>query len=567
LGALNLNFTPSKKWRQTGFLIGSASDNELGSNSLRTYLNAGENVQENLISNTQIQNKSVLGKYAVTFTPQDETYLKYSFFGKYTEITNQSDQKSNFGQNIQSISSLNYRNPSAFQQKLEWYHAPSERHVFSTEFNWERKFTDPVFDLQTNLIPLLGLVIIPNSDSYRLLQSQELSTKTLEGVLNYYYILNPTNHLNWSFGAQRFSQRLTGSLAQQGVDAPFLRFQNENEFELQDVYGGMTWKSKLKKWVFSPSLVVHRYAWKDLQILDQLQFSKVLALPGMYAKWSIKSNRSLTYRFQTEANFMDIQKLAQGLVLQDYNAVFLGNRQLDNGFFDSHFLNYNYFDLFSGLTLFGNLSYQRKRNEIAVTTDFAGINRLLSVLNTEPINESLNGDIRVDKVLNKMKIELGGRWNAFSTNLLLDEIMVQNQQFSQVYDSKITTTFFKKLEVDLGYSLLVNSYQSGLVKNTFAMHSPKLEIDFDVLKGLKLKVDYTYNSYSNQVASTRYDFDFLNAFLFYRKKSSPWEFKASVWNIFDTRQIRRDSFSENLISTYSYFVQPRYGLLSIKWDI
>ena len=53
----------------------------------------------------------------------------------------------------------------------------------------------------------------------------------------------------------------------------------------------------------------------------------------------------------------------------------------------------------------------------------------------------------------------------------------------------------------------------------------------------------------------------------YRKKSSPWEFKASVWNLFDTQAIRRDSFSENLISTFSYLVQPRYGLLTVKYDL
>lgn len=319
--------------------------------------------------------------------------------------------------------------------------------------------------------------------------------------------------------------------------------------------------------MLSPSVFLHRYAWRDQQIAGQLAYSKVLALPGMYAKWDIKSNRSLTYRFQTEANFMDIQRLAQGLVLQDYNAVFQGNRALDNGLFDTHTLSYTHFDMFSGLTLFGNLNYQRKRNEITTTTDFAGINRLLSLINIQPVNETLNGDIRLDKALNKLKFELGGRWNAFSTNLILDDRPTQNQQFSQTYDTRLTTTFFKVLEVDLGYSFTANNYLSGAVENTFTTHSPKLEIDLDIIKGLKLKADYTYNTYLNQATATRSDFDFLNAFLLYRKKSSPWEFKASVWNVFDTRAIRRDSFNENLISTFSYLVQPRYGLLTVKYDL
>ncbi|MFN5332031.1 MAG: hypothetical protein ACK5B5_04915, partial [Bacteroidota bacterium] len=66
---------------------------------------------------------------------------------------------------------------------------------------------------------------------------------------------------------------------------------------------------------------------------------------------------------------------------------------------------------------------------------------------------------------------------------------------------------------------------------------------------------------------TRSDFDFLNAYLSYQKEKSPWEVKLSVWNIADTRAIRRDSFSESVVSTFSYLVQPRYALLTFKYDL
>ncbi|GMQ29121.1 carboxypeptidase-like regulatory domain-containing protein [Algoriphagus confluentis] len=567
LGALNFNFSPSKKWRHSGFLIASASDNQLGSSSLRTYLNAEENTQETLNSASRVENKSGLGKYSLTFTPKEETYLKYSFFGKLSSIDNSNLLNSIFGENVQNIGAINSRDPYSWQHRLDYFHAPSEQHVFSAEFNAERKFNDPLFDLQTNLKPLLGLYPIGDRESYRFFQNQEITTQTLEGAFNYYYILNPTNHLNWTLGYQNLAQTLDGSLSQENSEAEFGEFDNANEFGLQDLYLGMTWKTKWKKWIISPSVYFHRYAWRDQQFANELNYDKILALPGLYAKWNVKSNRSLTYRYQTEANFMDIQKLAQGFVLQDYNAIFQGNRALDNGIFTNHSLSYNHFDMFSGLTVFGNLNYSRKRDEITGTTDFSGINRLLSLVNIEPVNETLNGDLRMDKSLNKLKFEVGGQWNAFSTNLILDERLTQNQQFSQTYDTKLTTTFFKVLEVDLGYSFTANSYTSGPIENTFTTHSPKVEIDLDLVKGLKLKADYTYNTYLNKAVSTQSDFDFLNAFLIYQGKKSPWEFKLSVWNILDTRSIRRDSFNENLISTFSYLVQPRYGLLTVKFDL
>jgi hypothetical protein len=567
LAAFNLNYSPSSKWRHTGFVIGSTSNNGLGSSSLRTYLNTGQNNKEELLSSSSVENKSGLAKYAITYTPKEETYLKYSFFGKLSEIQNGNLLNSSFGDFTQNINTVSSRNPYALQQKLEWYHAPSEERVFSMEMNWEKKFTDPFLDLTSSVKPLVGLYAIPNAASYRLLQNQELHTGTFEGVFNYYYILNPTNHLNWSVGMQQLNQDFVSGLSQMGSSRRFDAFVNDNEFDFQDIYLGMSWKTKWKDWILSPSANLHRYQWTDTQLGEKLEQDRLLVLPAMYAKWNLTSNRSLTYRWGTEANFMDSQKLAQGLLLQDYNALFRGNRALDNGIFNTHTLSYTHFDMFSGLMVFGNANYQRKRNDLVTTTDFIGINRLFSVLNVEPVNKTLNGDLRVDKSFNKMKFELGGNWNAFQTNLFLDDQLTQNEQFSQTYDTKLTSTFFKVLEAKIGYSFTANQYVSGRIDNTFTTHSPKLEVDLDLVKGLKLVADYTYSAYLNQAMGTRSDFDFLNTFLIYQGVKSPWEVKLSVWNIADTRAIRRDSFSESVVSTFSYLVQPRYALLTFKYDL
>ena len=567
LAAFNLNYSPSSKWRHTGFVIGSTANNGLGSSSLRTYLNTGQNNKEELLSSSDVENKSGLAKYAITYTPKEETYVKYSFFGKLSEIQNGNLLNSSFGDFTQNINTLSSRNPYALQQKLEWYHAPNEDQVFSMEMNWERKFSDPFLDLTSSVKPLVGLYSIPNAETYRLLQNQELHTGTLEGVFNYYYILNPTNHLNWSVGVQQLNQDFVSGLSQVGSSQRFDAFGNDNEFDFQDIYLGMSWKTKWKDWILSPSANLHRYQWSDTQFGEKLEQDRILVLPAMYAKWNLTSNRSLTYRWGTEANFMDSQKLAQGLLLQDYNALFRGNRALDNGLFNNHTLSYTHFDMFSGLMVFGNANYQRKRNDLVTTTDFIGINRLFSVLNVEPVNKTLNGNLRVDKSFNKMKFEVGGNWNAFQTNLFLDDQLTQNEQFSQTYDTKLTSTFFKVLEAKIGYSFTANQYVSGRIDNTFTTHSPKLEVDLDLVKGVKLVADYTYSAYLNQAMDTRSDFDFLNAYLSYQGAKSPWELKLSVWNIADTRAIRRDSFSESLVSTFSYLVQPRYALLTFKYDL
>ncbi|MBN7817088.1 carboxypeptidase-like regulatory domain-containing protein [Algoriphagus pacificus] len=569
LGAFNLNYNPSSKWRHSGFAIGSTSKNRLGSISQRTYLRSDENQQETLSSASTVENSSGLMKYAVTYTPKEETYVKYSVFGKLADIQNRNLLDSDFGSIRQQINNFQTRRPYSVQQKAEWYHAPSEKRVFSMEFNWEKKYQDPLYDLTTNQKPFMGVLPILDQENYRFLQQQEIHSRTLEGSFNYYHILNATNHLNWSLGYSDTRQEMISDLNQilPSENESYAEFENDNQFGIQDLSLGMTYKTKWNDFILSPSLFAHRYAWQDQQFENELTQQKTLLLPGMYAKWAIKSNKSLTYRFQTTANFMDIQKLAKGYIIQDYNSIFTGNRMLDNGLFTNHSLNYSHYDFFSSVSLYGSLNWQRKRNDIVNTTDFQGINRFLTVLNITPINENLNGNLSFDKKFNTFKVTASGQWNSFTTNNLINDEVNQNKQFSQTYNMKATTTFFKKVEVDFGYTFSTNKYNGLNSQNTFNTHTPKFEVDWDIWKGLKLNADYAFNTYTNTGAGTQSEFDFLNALLSYQGKSSPWEFRFTVWNILDTRSIRRDSFNDNLISTYSYLVQPRYGLFTIKWDI
>jgi hypothetical protein len=569
LGAFNLNYHPSSKWRHSGFIIGSTSENKLGSNSQRTYLRNDENNQENLSTASTVENASGLMKYALTYTPREETYVKYSVFGKMSDIQNRNIMDSDFGNFRQQINNLQSRRPYSIQQKAEWYHAPSEKRVFSMELNWEKKYQDPLYDLTTNQKPFVGLLPVMDSESYRFLQQQEVHSRTLEGSFNYYHILNATNHLNWNLGYTNTRQDMISGLNQILPDSEnsFSEFSNDNRFGIQDAYLGMTYKTKWKDLILSPSVFAHRYSWQDIQFENQRDTEKYLVLPGMYAKWAIKSNRSLVYRFQQTASFMDVQKLAEGFVIQDYNSIFSGNRMLDNGLFSNHSLYYTHYDFFSSLNMYGTVNWQRKKNDIVNTTDFQGINRFLTVMNIEPVNETLNGNFNVDKKFNTFKMSASGGWNSFTTNNLINDEVNQNKQFSQNYQLKGTTTFFKKVEVDLSYTFATNKYQGQSTQNTFNTHTPKIEVDWDIWKGLKLNADYALNTYNNKGSGTQSEFDFLNAFLSYQGKSSPWEFRVSVWNILDTRSIRRDSFTDNLISTYSYLVQPRYGLLTIKWDL
>jgi len=55
--------------------------------------------------------------------------------------------------------------------------------------------------------------------------------------------------------------------------------------------------------------------------------------------------------------------------------------------------------------------------------------------------------------------------------------------------------------------------------------------------------------------------------LAYQKKDSKWEYTLGVTNILDTKSLNQDSTNTLYTSTSEYFIQPRYVVFSIKYDL
>ena len=73
----------------------------------------------------------------------------------------------------------------------------------------------------------------------------------------------------------------------------------------------------------------------------------------------------------------------------------------------------------------------------------------------------------------------------------------------------------------------------------------------------------------NKSKSVDNEYDFLSASLIYQKKNSKWEYKLSGTNILDTKSLNNNSFNQiaGISNFSSYFVQPRYIILSLKYNL
>jgi hypothetical protein len=95
---------------------------------------------------------------------------------------------------------------------------------------------------------------------------------------------------------------------------------------------------------------------------------------------------------------------------------------------------------------------------------------------------------------------------------------------------------------------------------------PFAKLEMLILKDFSFTSDYSFNNYSDD-QQTLNSYSFLNANLYYRKEDSKWEYKLGVKNILNTESINQNSYNEVFSITSEYYVQPRYGFLTVRYNL
>ena len=572
VGALNFNFNPNKKWRHSGFLIGAASDNTLGSISQRTYIRQSGDNQELLTSDTRVENTSGLLKYSARYTPNEALQVVYSAFGKISDLRNSNNRLSQFSNFDNEIRSTTTQQPLSVDQQLQAFYAPNGRDIFSLEATYQYRSQDPLYDLLTTERPFASLIPVGDGATFNLLQSRDVITHKQESALNYYRVLNKTNHINFKLGNSYNSQTLSSGIAQRRDGEEDQSFtdallNNDVDFTFSDYFVGVMYKTKVGKLTLSPGLNLHRYHFSNRQLGTEEEVEKTLLLPEFFAKYNFRSSHSVTLRYSANAEFTDVQNVAAGLVIWNYNLLFGGNRNLQNSWYHQFDLGYFNFNMYNFFNIYGGVNYQRRFDGIANTIQFSGLERISTPVNIGVANEMLSGNIQVDKRFDKFRVNFRAIVTESVNNNVVSDVANQERSVIQNYRASLQTTFFKKLNWELGYNRIYNEYSGNNAANTFVTDRPYTNFNLRFLQGFRLDVDYEYNHYESQNTGLSQSYDLMNAALSYHKKKSKWEFKLEALNLLNTTTIRRDSFSESLISTFEYFIQQRYFLLSVQYDL
>ena len=594
-GAGNFSYNPTAAWTISGFAIINSSRNELETLSRTQILNPVTNEPETTQDLTQTSTqKSEFGifKLSSSYKPNKNVHFDYDAFVKTSRQGEDNNLLSVVTPQVsqsQDIFTTKEQKPFSVNQNLNLYYTLNDKNIFAFEVQHLYQDEDPFYNanLDDNPFPdILGdaaglnLNLSP-ADQYNVNQQRFVSTNKADAKVDYYYVLTPKSILNFTLGNtysyQNFNSSIFQILDEGSRNDLGSNTKNDVNYMFNDVFLALHYRFITGKFEFNPGVSVHSYTTYNEQLSTNVENNFLRILPDASIQYNIKKSERLSYEYSMTTDFTDASDFAQGLILNNYKSLFRGNRNLENALYQNHSMSYYKYNMFNFTQIFGSINYVHRMDAIKSLSAFNGINQISTVANSNFADETLSGSAGYTRSFARFyKASAGASltWSKFNNfrfdpfnadaQLTIDNSIRQvSEQFNQHYTASFSTNFKEVPNLEIGYAVSINDYAD----NKFYNHRPFARLDYFFLKAFTFTADYEYNHYYNDSKTSDNEYDFLNAYIMYRKPESHWEFRLGGTNLLNTTSLNDDSFSQFSTQTSRYKVQPRYLMLTVNYNL
>ena len=583
-GATNFSYNVNKAWSLSGFGILSSSITDLETKTQNNILIPNSSnifSTENKKELAHQKNNLGLFKLSSSYKPSTTFQFDYDILTKISKQNENNDllREAIVGgvSNTESILTDKKQDPISVNQNLSAYYTHNEKNVFAFEMQHLYQNENPFYNANLGSNPFPDAVGNPNnlgiqdevSGRYNLNQSRFVKTNRIDAKLDYYYMLSAKSNINVTVGNTFSHQNFDSSIFQildnasiNNLNTP--QSTNDVNYNFNDTFLGLHYKILSGKFTITPGISFHNYDMTNTQLGSSYNQKFFRVLPDFLAIYQIKRAESLTYNYGLTNNFTDINKLAQGFVLNGYNSLSQGNRLLENATSQTHSLRYFKYNMFNFENISAFASYSRLVDAVKSRSTIVGVNQSSTPINSAFADETLSGMGMYGRSFFKFyKASLSARVNWSKFNNIQNTIAVTSESFTQNYTLKVGTNFKKMPNIEVGYDYLINDYSN----NKFFTDKPFAKLDYYFMKSFSFISEYEFYHYYNSIKTVDNEYDFLSASLIYQKKDSKWEYKVGATNILNTKSLNDDSFSQFSTRTSQYTVQPRYIIFSLKYNL
>ncbi|MBU2901318.1 TonB-dependent receptor [Maribacter dokdonensis] len=568
--AANFSYAPMEGLDLSGFGIYSYTGTILKSEGVTSYI--ASNDVESTTSNTDQTIHLGLAKLSAKYQPNDSFQLDYDALLKQSDDTEEVNVLS-ISSITDEIAEVKKQKPLSVNQNLNIYYTLSDKNIFAVEAQYLYQDEDPFYEAIRNEFAFVDIFPVDeNQELYNINQAKQVVTNKVDAKVDYYRVLGSKSNINLTLGTTQSNQNFNSNIFQILDNEDVLNmngddFGNDVAFHVSDVYAGLHYKVISGIFTFNPGVTLHQFNVKNEQLGSVVKDNLTSLLPDVYINAQLKKSENLRFNYQVTRSFTDVSNFAQGYVLNNYNSLYSGNRDLESALNHNVSLNFFSFNMFNFTNIFANVAYTKRIDALKSGVNIVGINRVSSTINSNFDDKSFTANGKYERTFGKIKASVQGNLGWSTTNNLVDDEQRTSNSLTQNYTGALSTNFKNAPNLELGYRYTVNNYENGDLETTFYTSRPYARFDASFLKNFIFTVDYDYYNYTDKEDTITNTYSFLESNLTYQKKDSRWEYGIKGTNLLNTTTLNRDSTNELYFSTQAYFVQPRYVLFSVKYDI
>ncbi|WP_276165596.1 TonB-dependent receptor [Zobellia alginiliquefaciens] len=568
--AVNFSYAPTDGLDLSGFGIYSYTGTLMKSERNTAYI--ASNDVENATTNTDQTVHLGLAKLSARYKPNANFQLDYDGLLKQSDDNEVVDVLS-ISDITDEISEVKEQKPLSVNQNLNIYYTLDEKNIFAVEAQHLYQDEDPFYEAIRNEFAFVDIFPVDENQSlYNLNQSKNIVTNKVDAKVDYYRVLGSKSNINFTLGTTQSHQNFNSDIFQvldneTTLDMMGSDFENDVNFNVSDLYLGFHYKVIAGIFTFNPGVTLHQYNVKNEQLGSVVEDNLTSLLPDMYINAQLKKSENIRFNYRVTRSFTDVSNFAQGYVLNNYNSLYNGNRDLESALNHNLSLNFFSFNMFNFTNIFANVAYTKRIDALKNNADIIGINRVSTTINSNFEDESLTANGRYERTFGKIKASARANVGWSTTNNLVDGQQRTSNSFTQNYTGALSTNFKNAPNLELGYRYTVNNYENGNLETTYYTSRPYARFDAAFLKNFIFTVDYDYYNYTDKENTIDNKYSFLESNLTYQKKDSRWEYGVKGTNLLNTTTLNRDSTNDLFFTTEAYFVQPRYVLFSVKYDL
>jgi hypothetical protein len=580
-GAVNFSWSPNKALDLSGFAIFSNSKTELQENRDIQYVDV-DNADRDETTESNTLQRSDLGmlKLSAKYKPNATNQLDYDILGR---ISKESQDQSFFSTLNGDIDQLESSSPYSISQNLNYYYTFNETNIFAFEVQHLLQDEDPFYnailedtDSYEETATILGLD--GAQLNYDIAQEKRIKSNQMDAKIDYWNIFNNKSDINFTLGTILSSQKFNSNIFQfldddsvfnttptinDGLD------ENAINYNFSDIYLAAHYRLKSGIFTFTPGVSAHVYSAKNTQFDTQITDNFFRLLPDFNMRMQLKKSEQLILNYGMQTQFTDVSNFARGLVLNNYNALFSGNPELESALTHNVSLVYSSFNMFNYTNVFARLNYSKSVDNIRNISEYIGTSviRESSPINSMFSDESASASGRFQRTFGKLRASLNGNFNYSKYNQFIGVEPSVNESFSQTYRAELRTNFKTAPNIELGYRYNIQDNNLGDRDTKFFTKAPSVEVDALILKSFTLKSDYSYNNFSDE-DGTLNSYEFLNASLSYKKDAdAKFEYEIKATNLFNTKSQNNVNTGTLSVSATEYFIQPLYVSFRLRYEL